>query len=493
MPQRGRPKILGIGQRFTFNLLLLLLLNVLVKPVWLFGIDRGVQNAVGAGAYGVYYALFSLSLMLNMLLDMGLTAYNNRALSRNPSLLPKFSSRVVGIKLVLLVLYAVVVLAAFAALGYSTEHLPLVGLLIFNQFLASVLLYLRSNLNALQRFAADSLLSVLDKLLMVLLFGLVLWGGWGWGVTVLGFVLAQSAAYLLTLLLAAVLVVRMGGQLRPRLHVASARIMLRRSWPFALLALLMAAYYRIDVLMVERLLPQGGRQAGVYAQAYRLFDAYLMFPYLVSTLLLPIFGRLLKHGAAVDAFLGLAFRAMLVPVLALAVPTGCFAQPLMELLYHSHVDEAARVLPLFMGSFVCISVSYILGTLLTAHGAIRGLNVLSAVALALGVALQLLLLPALGLRGAALAGLCMHVVIAVAQVVMCYCVWGIGPKLGSMLRYVLFVLLTVFISVVAVRYWPTVWGFAFCVGGGMLLSVVMGLIRLSELRGLLRGAPTIAE
>lgn len=482
MPQRDST---NIGQRFALNLLLLLLLNGIVKPVWIFGIDRSVQNAVGAEVYGPYYALLSLSLMLSMLLDLGLTAYNNRALSRNPALLSKFSSRIVGIKLVLLGLYAAAVLATFAALGHHADQLPLAGLLILNQFLASMLLYLRSNLNALQHFAADSLLSVLDKMLMVLLCGAALWGPWKRNLGIMEFVEAQTIAYLLTLLLATALARRVGAQLRPRLHLASTRALLRRSWPFALLALLMAAYYRLDVLMVARLLPQGGLQAGIYAQAYRLFDAFLMFPYLMSTLLLPIFGRLLKQQAAMGAFLGLAFQTMLVPVVAVAVPTSCFALPLMELLYHGHATEAAQVLPLLMGSFVCMSVCYVLGALLTAHGAIRGLNSLSALALGLGLILQLLLLPRLGLRGAALASLCMHIVVVAAHVLMYHRRWAFSPGLANTLRYVLFGVLALIVSHTVAHCWPTVWGFALCVGGVLLLSVIVGLISMSELRELL--------
>ncbi|MDR1761211.1 MAG: hypothetical protein LBR55_02050, partial [Bacteroidales bacterium] len=56
---------------FIINLILLVFLNILVKPFWIFGIDRTVQNTVGAHDYGIYAALFSLSIILNIFLDMG--------------------------------------------------------------------------------------------------------------------------------------------------------------------------------------------------------------------------------------------------------------------------------------------------------------------------------------------------------------------------------------------------------------------------------------
>ena len=56
------------------SLSLLIGLNLLVKPLWILGIDRPVQNIVGHEAYGTYFALFNLTLILNILLDMGITA-----------------------------------------------------------------------------------------------------------------------------------------------------------------------------------------------------------------------------------------------------------------------------------------------------------------------------------------------------------------------------------------------------------------------------------
>ncbi|MDR0294977.1 MAG: hypothetical protein LBH91_02145, partial [Prevotellaceae bacterium] len=72
---------------FIFNILFLLFLNLLIKPFWILGIDRGVQNTVGAENYGIYFAVLSFTIMLNMLLDFGLTNFNNRNIAQNTQLL----------------------------------------------------------------------------------------------------------------------------------------------------------------------------------------------------------------------------------------------------------------------------------------------------------------------------------------------------------------------------------------------------------------------
>ena len=50
--------------QFFKGLSWLIILNLLVKPVWLFFIDRQVQLAVGYEEYGKYFAILNLSYVL---------------------------------------------------------------------------------------------------------------------------------------------------------------------------------------------------------------------------------------------------------------------------------------------------------------------------------------------------------------------------------------------------------------------------------------------
>ena len=66
-------------KKFATNLIFLFAANLLVKPFWIFGIDRVVQNKVGAEVYGTYFAVFNYSFLLSILLDFGINNFNNRA------------------------------------------------------------------------------------------------------------------------------------------------------------------------------------------------------------------------------------------------------------------------------------------------------------------------------------------------------------------------------------------------------------------------------
>jgi O-antigen/teichoic acid export membrane protein len=235
--------------------------------------------------------------LLNILLDVGITSFNNKNIAQHNFLLKKHFANIVGLKFLLASVYAIFSLTAAAIIGYNNVQIHLLIFLIFNQFLISFTLYLRSNISALHLFKTDSIVSVLDRSIMILICTVLLFTDYfRSNFSIAWFVYAQTAAYLLTTIITFFIVLKKSGRISVRFNPKFYTVFLRKSYPYALLILLMGFYNRIDAVMLERLLPEnlGKEQAGIYAQAFRLLDAVSMFGVLVAGLLLPIFAKMLK-------------------------------------------------------------------------------------------------------------------------------------------------------------------------------------------------------
>ena len=107
------------------------------------------------------------------------------------------------------------------------------------------------------------------------------------------------------------LVIRKTSKFVFKWNTAFAIVIIKKSLPYALLILLMTIYYRIDSIMLERMLDDNSLQAGIYAQAYRFFEASNMFAYLFAALLLPIFSRMLKLGEPVRDLVDFSFKTLM--------------------------------------------------------------------------------------------------------------------------------------------------------------------------------------
>jgi O-antigen/teichoic acid export membrane protein len=395
-----------LKKRFITNLALLILLNLLIKPFWFFGIEVGVQNRVGEEMYGFYFSLFNFAFILNILLDLGINNYNNRAISRDHSLLKEHLAAIIPLKFLLAVVYAAVVYATGKIIGYTGDQFNMLWILVGNQFLSSFILYFRTNISGLQYYRTDSLLSVMDRSLMILFTGLLLWGN----ITnepfkIEWFVYAQSASYGLTLITTAFIVRYRSGSFIGKISVSRSLRILRLSYPFALLILLMSLFNRVDSVMLERLLENGKEEAGIYAQSFRIYDAASQFSFLFAMLLLPMFSRMLRIREDVNELIRIALPLLLVAGLTAAIASNFYKKEIIDLLYKSHSDYSASIYGILMIGFVFVSTSYIYGTLLTANNNLRQLNWLASSTVLLNVTLNLVLIPRYHARGAALSSL----------------------------------------------------------------------------------------
>jgi len=474
-----------LRRKFFTNLSLLLLLNLLIKPFWIFGIDRTVQNIVGAEEYGLYFSLFNFSLLLNMVLDFGITNYNNRNIAQNNEILSKSLSNIIGLKLLLAIVYALVTILAGFIIGYSWRQFYILVFLIINQFMASFILYLRSNLSGLHLFKTDSIISVLDRSLMIVICGVLLWGGVTSSVfKIEWFVYAQTFAYMITLIITLILVYSNAESVKLHFGRTYFIAILKRSYPYALLALLMIFYYRVDSVMLERMLPDGKKQAGIYAQGFRILDAASMFAFLFAVLLLPIYSRMIQQRESVNQLTVFSFILLIVPVVGVTSASYFYNQEIIDLLYHQHVGVSSEVFGVLILCFLGIASSYIFGTLLTANGNLKDLNILAAFGVGINIILNLILIPKYYALGSAIASLITQSVIAVAQMIRAKQIFGFNfnlKRIGALVAFVAIVFLLAKFSVdLQINWIPKFFGI-------LLLSFVLSFVfRLINLRVLYR-------
>ncbi|MCB9302016.1 MAG: oligosaccharide flippase family protein [Lewinellaceae bacterium] len=473
-------------KEFFINITFLLAVNLLIKPFYLFGIDRTVQNTVPDGDYGLYFALFNFTFLFQIFTDFGIQNYNNRNISQHHQLLDKYFPNLLVLKGLLSLLYFLLVLLTGWLAGYERIYLPLLLVIATNQVLLSLILFLRSNISGLGFYRLDSLISVTDRLLLILICGILLWSPPFKGqFRIEWFAWAQTAALSITALLAFSIVRKRLKTLRFRFHLPFLLLLLRRSAPYALSVLLMTIYNRIDGVMIERMLPDGRLEADIYASAYRLFEAGNMVGFLFASLLLPIFSRMLKQQEEVGSLVRFSFQMIAVGALTALIGVGFYRTEVMVALYDSGSAYSGRVLLYLVASFFAVYGTYIYGTLLVANGNLRQLNYIFASSLGLNIMLNLLLIPAMKAEGAALATCVTQFTVFLAEVALARWKLRLSFAGGMIARLVGFALLLLGGASLIQAYlpWPWPWRFLFSLALGGFLSLAL---RLIDLRGLLK-------
>ncbi len=465
---------------FLINLLFLVALNLLIKPFWFFGIEVAVQNRVSNAEYGIYFSLFSFTNIFNILLDLGINNFNNREIAKNNILLGKFFSNILGIKILLGFIYLAVCSIIGIIIGYSWRYFEIILLLVLNQFLSSFILYLRSNINGLMLFIRDSIISVMDKLIMIVFCSFLLWNTGIFGAfRIEWFICAQTVSYIITALVAWNILIRKTPYFSFRFDIRYLVHIVKRSLPFTILALFMQLYSRMEPVLLERLLPDGKVQAGLYAQAYRMIDVFLNFMLLFTTLLLPLFSNLISKKEDVNPLINLCSRMMYIPAILLVVTCVLYANNLISMMYHT--DTSAAILKIIIMGFIGFSSTYIFGTLLTANNNFKQLNLMAAASIVLNISLNLILIPKFKAVGAAWASFSTQSFSGLVQIFIAYKIFKLKFRSLDIYTFLFWIAILLTFGIILKSFVPWKAGVGITIVSGIGMAMLLGLFNIKEM------------
>ena len=151
-----------------------MVLNLTIKPAYLLVVDAKIQDTLGPEAWGNFFPLLSLSVLLNILLDAGLANHTTRAIAQHPESLRGHFQSGWKAKAVLFPIYLLVLLTTGYLLGYrgtSLQRLAWVGV---NQALLSAVLFVRAGLQGVGEHVTDAWVSIADRALLMVGLGVLL-------------------------------------------------------------------------------------------------------------------------------------------------------------------------------------------------------------------------------------------------------------------------------------------------------------------------------
>ena len=197
--------------------------------------------------------------------------------------------------------------------------------------------------------------------------------------------------------------------------IASPESFWRDVFPIGAGIVLSALYFRIDVFLVEWW--QGAEAVAMYNAVFRLIEALRLFPAAVLAVALPALCR--ARGRAPIARLSAGVTLFAAVVSAVLWETADWTIPLLYGRAYAASVPAFRVLAL---SFPLLSLNYALTHQLVAWNGQRFYATLCGLALVVNVALNVRLIPAASIEGAAWATLATELFLTLG------CVWALATR-----------------------------------------------------------------
>jgi O-antigen/teichoic acid export membrane protein len=465
---------------FVKNILFVLAVNILVKPIWVFFIDRNVQNRVPGGDYGTYQALMSLSIIFQTLLDFGITNYNSRTISQNPDKLSTLFPAMLSTRFVLMGAYLAIALAGGWLLGYRGWEMWLLCGVLLIQALNALLGFIRSNISALHYFKTDGLLSIADRLLMVLICGfLLLYPATAAHFKIEWFILTQICCYGIATGIGYVILRRLARtKLKFVIRKDEVLSIFKQSFPYALLVFQMSIYNRADAMMIERMCKDGKAQADVWAAAFRLLEVSNMVGLMFGSMLLPLFGRMLSEKKDVNPILKTSVNMLLPLSVMVAVAASLYAGKIMPMLYKNSNQEYEIVFSVLMASFPAWCMMYVYSTLLTANGSLKHLNMIAFFGILFNLSFNFYLIPGnagaqfAGAAGGSLISCATQTLLAIVFIIVAWRILHLQTTVRWLGAHIGFILLIVILGNVLQRFLPLSWMIQLGVFGSICVALM---------------------
>ena len=407
--------MLLVKREFLINIILLFVINLMIKPIYIFGIEAKVQDLTGLESYGLYFFYFNFIFLFQFINDPGLQSWNAQYVPKNRIGVARLLPEVFQAKLLMSIVFIALTNMVSYLLGY------LDGLMIFfitlSFVLSSVFMILRGMIAGLGYYRIDSFISALDKFLLIIILGyLIYFADLKQDFDIIWFVWIQCIVYTLVSIFAAAILL---SKTKVEFYFLSLRRMgfiLREGAPFILIVIFMTAYNKLDGVMLGWLLDDNKFQAGVYAAAYRFYETANMGGFLFASLLLPMYAANLNQSLILNELINTGTKLTLAICLIITGTIFFFGEDILKILYSQYQPVLFLTLKILIIAYCMVAVSYIFGTYVTATGNVRSLNIVFAAGLSVNIVLGLILIPKYGALGAAINTLTTQFLVMIGQI-----------------------------------------------------------------------------
>lgn len=356
-------------------------------------------RALGAAEYGVFSYALGLAGFFTIFVDIGISSILTREVAQKPERASQLFSTTFWIKSALLLGTAILILFVapyFSNIDAARALLPLVALLVIFDNLRE---FSNSFFRAKEKMELEALVTTAMNV----------------AITAFGFIALAIAVNAQSLMIAYVASAGAGFLaaamfLREEFtHVfrsfdrALIRPILKSAWPIALMGLLGALSLNVDIIMLGWF--RTPEEVGFYSAGQKIVQVLYTIPGIVASALLPLSSRLvgLMDHAKVRALIekGLAL------VFALAFPLAAggviLAKPIMVFLYGAEYLPGASAFQILIATVLVVFPGTILGNIILAYDKQRNIAWYIGAASASNAVLNALLIPLIGIVGAAIA------------------------------------------------------------------------------------------
>ncbi len=408
----SKDKILNI----VYSIIIAIFFNLIIKPIWVFGIDISVQNQVGESNYGLFYAIFSILMIFNIILDFGISQIFSSEIAINKQGISKYFKGFIKLKIILFVFFIVITFFIFY-FNNLVGNYTLIFILIFQQFFFFLILFFRAILSGNQNFKTDSFFSILDRLIMIIIY-IIFNNLLNININILYFSLIMLAGEVITFLIIFLFIFfKFDFKNIKFLDIKINKVVKITYW-LSISSLFMALAVRIDSFMIYKLIPDNGNSAGLYAGVFRIYDFLISSINIIVVIMIPLFSKFKSNLKQLRIYYVSIGILIFTCILILSCVIFFNSNIILETLYHKLNADQSKSLGILVFSLLGIWIQNIYLSLLIAFKQVKYFMYVSIIGAIFSLVLNYIYIPQYGFLGSSYINLAISTLMAILLIII---------------------------------------------------------------------------
>ncbi len=355
-----------------------------------------IARYLGPENYGLYTFVFAFIYFFSFVPDMGVHQILVREASKEPEKAGKLIGNgvIMQICLSLVALFLAVVLVNVINFPQATRnalYIASLGLLISGVGAYGIIY------EAKLRMEYSLLFNIANRIVFLLLVFLAISNHKGLNFLIFASISATLIHNLLMLLFANRLV-----KVTFDIDLNLMKQLLKEAIPIAIASVFTIIYFRIDIIMLSFL--RGDTEVGFYSAAYRLTDALVFLPTVLTTSTFPLMSKYFKDSINSFNFAYTrTFKYLFAIGLLIAVLVTFDSDKIINIVYGPEYQRSAIALQILIWTTAIMFITTLISTTCISSGNQQIVSKRALIAALLNVILNLILIPWIGYTGAAIA------------------------------------------------------------------------------------------
>jgi O-antigen/teichoic acid export membrane protein len=372
-----------------------------------------ISRRLGPDIFGGYSFLNAVIMTGVVIANFGLDTLMVREVSRDPLLGKQYLASVLGFKVISSL---VVMIGVFALFRYFLDDKAMIRLLA----VFSIVICLNSLSqsfwyygDAFQKFQFHAALWASLNVIKVPLVWFFISIEQDLTMVVYALIIAET----ISLIISGCLIRRRFKLVLGNLFFKSIPILLKKVWPLAVVFILSAIYFRIDMMMLEVI--KGENAVGIYSAAYKLIEFLSIIPGTVTVAALP--GLATDYSANIEGFRASFYKTLTVLGIggaAIGLVLYLFSKQVILLLYGPLFSDSVLSLSILSGVIFFLFVNGYLAYVMIATNNDRAVALILVISTISNVLLNFYLIPRYSHVGAALSTLISEVFMLLCYIVL---------------------------------------------------------------------------